>query len=179
MRRVVYSVAASLDGFIAGPGGEFDWIPHDPDIDFAALFGRFDAMVMGRKTWEVTRAMGGAPAMPGIEPSVVSRTLTPADAGLTRLFTDPAAAVAHFRAREGKDIWLFGGGSLFRSMLDEGLVDGVEVAVVPVLLGGGLPLLAPGTGRYSLRLAGQRRYDRSGIVLLTYEVTHQAPTQGR
>ncbi|MFQ5528803.1 MAG: dihydrofolate reductase family protein [Gemmatimonadota bacterium] len=52
MRRVRYSVAASLDGFIAGPDGEFDWILMDPDIDFEALYGQFDTLLVGRRTFE-------------------------------------------------------------------------------------------------------------------------------
>ena len=54
MRRVRYNVAASLDGFIAGPSGEFDWIPADPAVDFAALFARVDTILVGRRTYELT-----------------------------------------------------------------------------------------------------------------------------
>jgi dihydrofolate reductase len=60
MRRVRYSVAMSLDGFIAGPNGEADWIVRDPDIDFAAMFREFDAFLIGRKTYEaIQRYKGG------------------------------------------------------------------------------------------------------------------------
>ena len=58
MKRICYVVAASLDGYIAGPNGEFDWIPHDPDVDFAALAGRFDTLVMGRRSFELTLRQG-------------------------------------------------------------------------------------------------------------------------
>ena len=51
-RRLRYQVAMSLDGFIAGPNGEYDWIVMDPSIDFRALYGEFDTAVMGRKTYE-------------------------------------------------------------------------------------------------------------------------------
>ena len=60
MRKVVYGGAMSLDGFIAGPNGEYDWIVMDPDIDFAALMARFDTFLIGRKTFEMMRRMGGA-----------------------------------------------------------------------------------------------------------------------
>jgi dihydrofolate reductase len=170
MRRVVYSVAMSLDGFIAGPNGEFDWIPHDPDIDFKELFSRFDAMVMGRGTWETMQKMGGGPDM-GMESVVISRTLRPTDVAQAGLFADPASAIETLRGKPGKDIWLFGGGVLFRTMLDAGLVDGVQVAVAPILLGEGLPMLPHGPGRATLTLTSQRHYPGSGIVLLTYDVT--------
>lgn len=102
MRRIRYAVAMGLDGYIAGPDGESDWIIMDPEIDFEALFGSFDTILMGRRTFEVA---GG-----------------------------------------------------------EGLM-----AVMPVLLGGGVPLLPPPAGRASLRLVGSRAY-KAGIVSLEYAV---------
>src|SRR5687767_16015689 len=74
-RRLRYQVAMSLDGFIAGPNGEYDWIVMDPSIDFAALFKEFDTAAMGRKTYEALRAQGGSGAMSGLDVVVVSRTL--------------------------------------------------------------------------------------------------------
>ncbi|MEO5823497.1 MAG: dihydrofolate reductase family protein [Vicinamibacteraceae bacterium] len=59
MRRVRYQVAASLDGYIAGPSGEFDWIPMDPEIDFSALWAQYDTVIMGRKTFEAVYAASG------------------------------------------------------------------------------------------------------------------------
>ena len=79
MRRIRYSVAMSLDGYIAGPNGEYDWIPMDPDIDFAAMFSAFDTALMGRKSFEVTQRTGGGGGMPGIRSIVVSRTLAQID----------------------------------------------------------------------------------------------------
>lgn len=64
MRRVRYNVAASLDGYIAGPRGEFDWIPEDPAVDFGALFGNVDTVLLGRRSYELTLEMGAA-AWPG------------------------------------------------------------------------------------------------------------------
>ena len=77
-RRLRYQVAVSLDGFIAGPNGEYDWIVMDPAIDFSALFSEFDTAVMGRKTYEVLTARGGHGALPGLDVVVFSRTLPPA-----------------------------------------------------------------------------------------------------
>ena len=169
MRKVVYSVATSLDGYVAGPNGEADWITMDPEIDFASIFERFDTVLMGRKTYEQVRTMGGGEAMPGVTSIVASRTLRPEDCpGATVIGDGLEERVRELRAGGGKDIWLFGGGVLFRSLLDAGLVDEVGVAVMPVLLGGGVPLLAAG-GRARLRLTGSKVY-KSGIVSLEYAV---------
>lgn len=176
MRRLRYNVAASLDGFIASPAGEYDWIPHDETIDFEALFAEFDTFVMGRRTWEVIRAQGNASPLAGRRVVVVSRTLAPGDApGATVVTEDVAEVVARLKAEEGKDVWLFGGGELFRALLDAGLVDSVEVAVTPVLLGEGVPLLAPGRRAPPLRLVSSRVLP-SGIVMLSYDVA--APGAG-
>jgi dihydrofolate reductase len=170
MRRVRYQVAMSLDGYIAGPNGEYDWIVNDPEIDFGEIFSRFDTLLMGRRTYEVMAATGGPP-MPGMKTFVFSRTLDPRDhPEVTIVAEEPAETVADLRASPGKDIWLFGGGALFRSFAEARLVDTVETAVVPVLLGGGIPLLPPPAARIGLALTGHKVY-KSGIVLLEYAVT--------
>lgn len=139
MRRVRYSVAMTLDGYVAGPKGQSDWIVIDPEIDFAALSSAFDTMLLGRKTYQAALQQGGGPAMPGMQAYVLSRTLRQADCPGVTVSDDAGDTVAKLKAAPGKDIWLFGGGSLFRSLLGMGLVDTVEVAIIPVLLGGGHP----------------------------------------
>jgi dihydrofolate reductase len=167
-KRLRYQVAASLDGFIAGPKGDYDWIVMDPAIDFDALYKEFDTVVMGRKTYTMMTAHGGNGAMPGVEVVVFSRTLKPMQADGIRITRDDAAKVVRaLKKKPGRDIWLFGGGELFRSLLDAGLVDTVEVAVMPVMLGSGIPLLPPGANT-KLVLADQKILKRSGIVVLSY-----------
>jgi dihydrofolate reductase len=171
MRKVVYGGAMSLDGFIAGPSGEYDWIVMDPDIDFAALRGRFDTFLIGRKTFEVMRRVGdAAPPTPGIRNVVFSRTLRPEDCPQATLSDDAEQFVASLRAKPGKDIALFGGGELFRSLLAAGLVDELHFNVVPVLLGGGIPLLPSPADRARLKLKNHRVYEKTGTVGLEYHI---------
>jgi dihydrofolate reductase len=168
-RRVRYQVAMSLDGYIAGPNGEADWIISDPEIDFRALFAQFDTFLVGRKTFQAM-AGGGMSAGRGTKTIVFSRTLKPRDyPGVTIVSDRIEETVTALRAETGKDIWLFGGGSLFRSLLDAGVVDSVEVAIVPVLLGDGIPLLPAPAHRASLKLTGHKIY-KSGIALMEYAV---------
>lgn len=170
MRRIRFVVATSLDGYIAGPKGEFDWIVRDPEIDFRALFSQFDTVLLGRRTYEVTQSPGAPPWPPGMSVYVFSRTLRQWDhPGVTIVADKLEETMAALRAKPGKDIWLFGGSSLFRSVLGAGLVDTVEVSVSPVLLGEGVPLLPPPAKQANLKLTDHKVY-KTGIVSLRYTV---------
>ena len=194
-RRIRYSVAMSLDGFIADREGGYDWITDEPAIDFAAYLKKIDTLLMGRGTYETAMANpGGLSMFESMEIYVVSTTLGPGDVpDATLISGNVEAAVRELKESMGpadgrestrgvKDIWLFGGGVLFRSLLEAGLVDRVEVAVVPVLLGEGVPVL-PGLGAGDrgpirsdgppptepLRLHSAETFP-SGMVLLKYDV---------
>ena len=170
MRPVRYSAAMSLDGYIADPTGGYDWIVMDPDIDFGALFKNFDTLLMGRKTYEMAREQGGGPAMRGMKSYVFSRTLRQEECPRVTVSADPKETVTALKQRQGKDIWLFGGGGLFQSLLALELVDAVQVAIIPVLLGGGVPVLPSPATRAKLRLTSHRIYEKTGTVMLDYAV---------
>jgi dihydrofolate reductase len=118
-----------------------------------------------------------APPAPGIRNVVFSRTLCPEDCPGATLSDDAAPVVAELRSQPGKDIALFGGGELFRSLLHAGLVDEVSVSVVPVLLGGGIPLLPSPADRARLALKAHRVYEKSGIVGLDYDIVRARPSR--
>lgn len=166
MNLLRYNVAMSLDGFIAREDGSYDWIPPDPGVDFAALFAGFDTFLMGRKTYELVCQ---GPSMGG-NVVVVSKTLSDADHPNVEVVRENITdRVRQLKAESKKDVWLFGGGQLFRYLLDEGVVDRIEVAVIPVLIGSGIPLIPPGK-THALKLLS---YDPlpTGITMLTYSTT--------
>lgn len=104
MRRIRYAVATSLDGYIAGPNGEADWIIMDPEIDFRALFKQFDTILVGRRTFEGMTQAGNA-LIPGMKTVVFSRTLSPHKyPGVTIVAEKVEEAVSALRAESGKDM---------------------------------------------------------------------------
>jgi dihydrofolate reductase len=168
VRRIRYQVACSLDGYIADRNGKADWIVNEPGIDFGALFSQFDTLLMGRRTYEGLLQQGDD--FWGMKVLVFSRTLRQQDHPKVTLVSDHVPRVlGELRAQPGKDIWLFGGGELLSSLLGLGFVDTVEPAIIPVLLGGGRPFLAPPAAITKLALTAQRTYP-SGIVWLEYAV---------
>lgn len=171
MPQLRYSVAASLDGFIAGPRGEYDWIPMDPEIDFAAMYARFSAIVMGRRSYEITAAGGDAP-QPSMPTYVYSRTLPEGARSGVTFVRDAISHVRSLKAStETKPIWLWGGGDLFRSLADAKLVDGVDLAIIPVMLGEGVPVLPPPHMRLPLTYRAQRLYAATGTLFVEYDVS--------
>ena len=170
MRQLRYSVASSLDGYIAGPNGEFDWIVIDPEIDFAAMYAGYSGLVMGRRSYDVFASTGRGEG-PTLPTYVYSRTLPEGERNGVTFARD---AVSHVRAlkasSDGKPLWLWGGGNLARELAAAGLVDGVDVAIIPVVLGGGLPLVATPGPRLGLRLRSHKVYAATGTLALEYDV---------
>lgn len=173
MRRLRYNIAMSLDGYIADAHDAFDWILHDDTVDFAGLFAGVDTIVIGRRSYDIVRAQGEGemPWKPGTRVFVVSRTLAPESrGGVTIVSGDPVAIAASLRRESGDgEIWLFGGGQLFAELLAGNQVDAVEVTIVPVLLGGGIPMVASMSKRTTLALTHSHVYP-SGMVALHYAV---------
>jgi dihydrofolate reductase len=173
MRRVRYQVACSVDGYIAGPDDGFDWITPEPTFDFEELYARFDTLLMGRRTYEIVR--GAGESFRGKQVVVASRTLRPEDhPGIEIVGEGLDERIRELRGLTGRDIWLYGGGELFSQLLAWDLVDTVEPAFIPTLLGGGIHFLPSPAVRRRLTLVGHRAYP-GGMVLIEYEVQKAGP----
>lgn len=174
MRPVRYQVACSLDGYIAGPDDGFEWITDEPTFDFEGLYEQFDTLLMGRRTYEIVRAAGES--FPGKQIVVASRSLGAVDDPRVEVVGENLEnRVRQLRAEPGRDIWLYGGGRLFAQLLAWDLVDRVEPAIIPVLLGDGVPFLPSPSVRRRLELVESRAYPQ-GMMLLEYEVLHETST---
>lgn len=134
------------------------------------MYAGFSALVMGRRSYDVYVATGGGVGPP-LPVYVYSRTLAEGEHNGVTVARDPVGHVRALKAASGgKPLWLWGGGELFRTMAAADLVDGVDVAIIPVLLGGGLPLLPTPGPRLPLTLRSHRLYAGTGTLFLEYDV---------
>ena len=170
MRKVILAVAVSLDGFIEGPNGEYDWCFTDQDYSLNDFFKRLDTIFVGRKTYEMSSEMEGGPAgFPKFKEYIFSNTLGKVKEGATLIKGNIKTEVEKIKKERGKDIWLFGGAELTTSLMNLGLVDELSLAIHPVLLGGGKPLFNNIKDRIKLTLVSTKKYS-TGLVSLTYNV---------
>src|SRR5438552_13903479 len=177
MRKLVLSVAVSLDGFIEGPNGEYDWCIIDPDYNWNEFLARFDTIFVGRKTYEMSLKLESRPAgFPKYKEYIFSTTLEEVKEGATLIKKDIKTVVEKIKKEKGKDIWLFGGAGLTTSLMNVGLIDELSLAVHPIILGEGKPLFNKIKDRIKLHLVDALSYS-TGLVSLTYIVKQrtQAP----
>ena len=175
MRTVIYGGATSLDNFLARPDGAVDWLIWNDEVAALtmAMWQTVDTMLMGRKTYEVARRMGGGPeggVFDEIKSYVFSRTL-PDEPGVNIVREDVADFVARLKSQPGKDIVVMGGGELARPLFEAGLIDRVGFNIHPVLLGSGVPAFHPMTRQTDLQLEESRPF-KNGCVYVSYRVVH-------
>lgn len=172
--KVRVCLAVSLDGYLADANEGVAWLdPHVPkEMDFAAYVGGFGAVVMGRKTFDFGMAHGGDFGVTGPTVVLTRRKLVKAPEHVEAYRGDLKKLVERLRRRlrgTGKDIWLMGGGEAIDAFLSAGLVDRLELTVIPTLVGDGVPLFPPHSrGLHGLRFASHRIYS-NGVVELCYE----------
>jgi dihydrofolate reductase len=171
MRKLILQLAVSLDGYIEGPNGEYDWCFSDQDYGLSAFFKRIDSVFMGRKSYELALSMGDVEMPhPKLNEYVFSTTLNEVRPGSILIKENIEAEVTKIKNTPGKDIWLFGGASLTSSLLNLGLVDEIGLAIHPIILGAGKPLFSNIQNRVGLKLIDHKTYS-TGLISLTYVVS--------
>jgi len=180
MRKVKYGVGVSLDGYIAAPDGNVDWLERatskakGEDFGMTDFFKSIDTVLMGRKTYQQALKMGmGKGGYPKMKNYIFSKTLPagPRD-GVEFISDGPAEVIAEIRRRPGKDIWLCGGGELAREALKSGIVDEIILGVTPILIGAGRLTFPPNFPETALELVECKQY-KGGVVGLTYRVVRE------
>ncbi|MFC5410994.1 dihydrofolate reductase family protein [Larkinella bovis] len=173
MRKVILGLAISLDGYIEGPNGEYDWCFTDQDYGLTAFLERIDGLLIGRKSYDLLNNPN-EPASnnpySGYKKYIFSNTLTQVGEGEELIRGDIRTQVNALKNQPGKDLWLFGGANLTTSFFNEGLIDELFLAVHPILLGAGKPLAPNLKNRVNLTLLESKPYE-TGLVSLTYRVS--------
>lgn len=187
MRKVIVSNLMSLDGFMAGPGGDIDWFVVDEEFDGYAreLFASVDTLLFGRVTWQLMAGYWPTPAAAAEDPFITgkmntlpkvvfSTTLEKAEWENTRLVKgNLAEEVSRLKRLPGMDMMIFGSGSLVSALTQAGLIDEYRIVVNPVVLGRGKPLFQDLRERLSLKLLKTRTL-RCGDVILYYQPAGKA-----
>jgi dihydrofolate reductase len=174
MRKVTFGVANSLDNFIARPDHAVDWLLWGKEA--AAVMTEYwktiDAIVMGRKTYDVAKKKGGKSPYGGIKTYVCSRTLRKGShKGVEIVSDDPGQFVRRLKEEKGKDICVMGGGELANALLEADAIDEIGLNIHPVLLGAGIPLFLPMKRQVDLELVECKVF-ANGCVYVTYKVKH-------
>ena len=175
MRKVKLYIAISLDGKIAGPNDEVDWLdklpnPDKLDYGYHEFYTSMDTTIMGRKTYDMIETFGGEFPYPNTVNYVVTRDEQLKDNENVKFINDDMMPfVLSLKEREGKDIWLVGGGQLNTSFWNAGLIDEVMVFVMPIVLGEGVDLFGQWPKTQELKLIDSEVYS-TGVCKLVYEV---------
>lgn len=147
-------IAMSLDGKIARPDGSFDWLEGHPAEEFGleAFLASVDAILMGRDTYEVIRGLGDWPYGDKVTIVMTNRPLVDPPQGVEARSGDLGLVAAELEARGYARVWVEGGAKVVHGMIAAGKLDVLEMAIVPIVLGDGIPLISPGTPELKLRL---------------------------
>ena len=177
-RKIIVYIATSADGYIARPNGDVEWLNRRARLDYGmrAFYKTIDTILYGRKTYDWALNYQKKTKMKGrifdqkVANFIFSRKPPKRAAPGVEFVSEPVKRFARrLRATPGKYIWMMGGGGLIASFLDAGEIDEFVIHVVPVLIGKGIPLIAPRHRDIPLRLRSSRKYP-DGVVRLHYEV---------
>lgn len=174
MRQLILYIATSLDGKIARSDGSVDWLaqlpnPTHDDYGYADFYARVDTTLQGYTTYRQTLDFEGDFPYPDTTNYVFTRQADKEDTEHVRFIAnDIVSFVRQLKEKVGQDIWLIGGGQINTVLLDANLIDTMQIFVMPIVLGSGIPLFAPTAKEAQLTLTETKCYD-SGVVELVYQ----------
>ena len=174
-RKVIYFLAASLDGFIARVDGSVDWLKiedlEEAGDEFKAFTDSVDTVLYGRKTFEKGFELDPTgKGFEGFKNFVFSRSKPDNDPSFATFVSDePVGFVSNLKKDEGKNIWLMGGGELAATLLDAGLIDEIIVSIQPVILGKGIPMFS-NSAEFSELESANVKTRKSGSIQVTYRL---------
>lgn len=179
MSKIILYIAKSLDGYIAKPNGDLEWLtsfpaPASGDYGYAALLDSIDTIIMGRKTYHELLGFGIEWPYSGFNTYIVtSNKALEIKSPDTFLITENIAErVAELTKKATKNIWLVGGGELVTAFLDHALIDTMIISIVPTILGEGIPLFAGKPTSSNWVLTNTEAFN-TGLVNLTYQKNQQ------
>ena len=162
-------IAQSLDGYIARPDGNIDWLRPYDDVDYGygAFIREVGTVVMGRASYDMARSFGEWPYQSMRSLVITSRPLDDAPPTVARVGADIPRLVTAFRAAGDKDVWIMGGAQTINAFSTAGAIDRIDLFTLPVLLGDGVRLFEGARPETGLRLLSSQIYDR-GLARLSY-----------
>lgn len=181
MRKVILSLAVSLDGYIAKPDGDVEWLKKVPNPDktdhgFNDFYKKIDTTIMGNNTYKEILGFGIPFPFPDKENYVISRTAHP-PTKFVSFTSDISGLMATLKKKKGADIWLIGGGQINTAFLNRGLIDELLIRIVPIVIGEGLPLFANKPDETIFRLVKTEAFS-TGTIQLTYQPNRNPGRQG-
>ncbi len=178
MRNIVYYVAVSLDGFIAGPDDDISgFVAGGPGVDqYLKDLKAFDTVIMGRKTYEFGYKFGlkpGEPAYPHMRHYIFSNSLQfDKKAGNLAVHPVDINVIKKLKAENGPDIYLCGGGEFAGWLLDNEMIDFLKIKLNPLILGSGIKLFGSSKKRMLTELVGIKSYDK-GLQIINYRLNYK------
>jgi dihydrofolate reductase len=167
MRKIVCFIACSLDGYIARTDHGIDWLFTDQDYGYTPFYVSVDTILMGRKTYDLTKQFGEYPYK-GKQSYVFTKHSPARDPHVT-FVSDISPFVHKLLAANGKDIWLVGGGEVLQFFLEHDLLDELVISIHPVLLGKGIPLFPVSRQQVQLKYVSSESFS-SGLLQVRYRV---------
>jgi dihydrofolate reductase len=171
MRKLILYSAASLDGFIAGPNHEIDWLFSGNDYGYAAFYDSIDTTISGFNTYNLTLSFEQFPYLDKTNFVLSRHHQHKENTPVSFISADPVGFVNYLKEKPGNDIWLVGGGQINSLMLNAGLIDEMIISIHPIILGKGISLFAGSPLKSNLKLTGTKTYI-DGLLQVTYKLSY-------